>query len=163
MESFLYPGFHHLAAIQREGLAIWNAATDTQYLSHPFFYLNTANAPAIIYINGLVGHRGKVGCRFHCGLKGRRKPRAKQHYPALLKPDNYYTVSGCDHPDIDIFQHSQEFDREVQAVEYRRNLRFVLQFTPGQFDTKQEYPNPAFVMGSMKHRFSEYHTCSGVI
>ena len=136
MESFLYPGSHHLAAIQREGLAIWNAATDTRYLPHPFFYLTTADAPAIIYINGLVGHRGKVGCRFHCRLKGRREPRAKQHYPALLKPNNY-TVSGCDHPDIDIFQHSQGFDCDVQAIEYRRNLRFVLQSTAGQYKNRR--------------------------
>ena len=78
MESYLYPSFHHLAALQREGLLIWNATTDIHYLSHPFLYLKTADAPAIIYMNGLVGHRSKIGCRHHCNIKGRL--RGKRYY-----------------------------------------------------------------------------------
>ena len=28
LESFLFPGFHHIAAVQREGLRIWDASED---------------------------------------------------------------------------------------------------------------------------------------
>jgi len=54
-------------------------------------------------LNGWVGHHGKYGCRYICGLPGRFKPGTKgtHYYPALLKPHNYVAL-GCDHPDIDI-------------------------------------------------------------
>ncbi|KAF8521819.1 hypothetical protein JB92DRAFT_3141125 [Gautieria morchelliformis] len=33
MDSFMFPSLHHIAGIQKEGLAIWNAAANTSYLS----------------------------------------------------------------------------------------------------------------------------------
>ena len=136
MESYLYPGFHHLAALQCEGLPIWNATTDIHYLSHPFLYLKTADAPAIIYMNGLVGHRGKIGCRHHCDIKGRL--RGKHYYPALLKPSGNYRVRGCDHPDIDIFHHAAQLDPDKQERTYRTNLRYVEQSaTHRQFENRR--------------------------
>ncbi|KAI0767544.1 hypothetical protein C8Q74DRAFT_1174409, partial [Fomes fomentarius] len=43
-ESFLYPGFQHIAALQREGLAIWDAARDVTFLSRPFVFLAGTDA-----------------------------------------------------------------------------------------------------------------------
>jgi len=35
-DSFTFPGLHHLAALQREGLCIWDCITNTVNISHPF-------------------------------------------------------------------------------------------------------------------------------
>ncbi|KIK76480.1 hypothetical protein PAXRUDRAFT_18180 [Paxillus rubicundulus Ve08.2h10] len=32
IDSFLFPGFHHVAALQHEGLPIWDALQDTRYI-----------------------------------------------------------------------------------------------------------------------------------
>ena len=82
LELYLFPGLHHLSAIQSEGLPIWDASYRMLYISHPFPMLATADGPAMAYINGLVGHQGKVGCRLHCPLKGHHKPGASTYYPA---------------------------------------------------------------------------------
>jgi hypothetical protein len=97
VESLLFPGFHHLAALQREGLQIWDG--DKVFKSHPFLALGTADGPGMAYLNGLVGHHGKHGCRLYCSVTGRHKPGGSHYFPALLKPDNY-AVQGCDHEDI---------------------------------------------------------------
>lgn len=57
VESLLFPGLHHLAALQREGLRIWDG--DKVFTSHPFLALATADGPGMAYLNGLVGHHGK--------------------------------------------------------------------------------------------------------
>jgi hypothetical protein len=100
VDSYLFPGLHHLAAIQKEGLQIWDAARNQRLSSNPFLALATADGMGMVYLNGLVGHHGKNGCRLYCGLTGRHKPGASYYFPALLKPLNY-NVSGCDHGDID--------------------------------------------------------------
>jgi hypothetical protein len=99
VDSFLFSGLHHLSAIQREGLRIWDALQNTIFLSRPFFALGTADGPGMMYLNGLVGYHGKHGCRLYCSITGRHKPGGSHYYPALLKPNNY-AVDGCDHPDI---------------------------------------------------------------
>ncbi|KIJ53714.1 hypothetical protein M422DRAFT_154434 [Sphaerobolus stellatus SS14] len=123
MESFLFPGFHHISALQKEGLCIWDGLTNSSYLSRIFFYLGTADGPGSVYFSGLVGHQGALSCRLFCGMKGRRKPGSSHYYPALLRPHNYQ-VSGCDHPDID--------PRSLQAASqeiYDEKLIYVLQST----------------------------------
>ena len=97
LESFLFPGLHHLSAIQNEGLMIWDAFSDMKYISHPFLALATADGPAMAYINGLVGHQGKIGCRLYCPFPGRCK--GSHYYPVCLKPldDN---TSDNNHDDL---------------------------------------------------------------
>ena len=99
-DSFLFPGFHHLAALQKEGLPIWNAISNRLFLSHLFLHLAGADGPGSVHFTGLVGHQGAYPCRLYCGIKGRHKEGAPQYYPALLKPDGYEVV-GCNHGDID--------------------------------------------------------------
>jgi hypothetical protein len=115
-DSFLYPGLHHLAALQINGLPVWDAQKDKVFLSRPFLVFATADGPGMTYLNGLVGHHGAFGCRFYCPLKGRHKPDIGHYFPALLKP-NDYNVIGSDHDDVDVRNLppacSEEYDRNL--------------------------------------------------
>ncbi|KAI0364294.1 hypothetical protein BV20DRAFT_908711, partial [Pilatotrama ljubarskyi] len=66
LESFLFPGLYHIAALQREGLKIWDAAEERLFTSFPIIIFATADSPAMAYLNGLVGHHGAQGCRLYC-------------------------------------------------------------------------------------------------
>ena len=91
IDSFLFPGIHHLAALQAEGLPIWNAWTDSQYISNLYLLFTTADGLGLVYWNGMVGHSGKNSCRMYCGVLSRQKTKGKHYYPALLKPRNRCT------------------------------------------------------------------------
>ncbi|KIO06840.1 hypothetical protein M404DRAFT_138489, partial [Pisolithus tinctorius Marx 270] len=102
LDSFLFPGLHHLSALQAEGLPIWNARMDSRYVSDLYLLFTTADGPGLVYWNGMVGHSGKNGCRMYCGVISRRKTQGKHYYPALLRPRDR-CVRGSDHLDIDVF------------------------------------------------------------
>jgi hypothetical protein len=119
-DSFIFPGLHHLAALQREGLCVWNCITNQVNICHPFLSLATADGPGMTYLNGLVGHHGKNGCRLFCSLPGRHKRGKPHYYPALLKPTNY-SVKGCDHPDVDINKLPS-----MSCQVYEQKLEFVV-------------------------------------
>ena len=92
VESFFYPGFQHIEAINQlpaGGLPIWDARCDTTYVSRLFIALATADSPGMVYLNGLVGHSGKIGCRLWCGMVGHHKHGAPHYYPVMFKPTNY--------------------------------------------------------------------------
>ncbi|KZV99848.1 hypothetical protein EXIGLDRAFT_605347 [Exidia glandulosa HHB12029] len=101
-ESFIFPGLHHIAAVNKlpnGGLPVWHA--DMGRLRHHrlYFLLATADGPAMTNWNGLVGHSGRLGCRFHCKMPGRHKGgQGGHHYPCMLKPT--HAQKGSDHPDI---------------------------------------------------------------
>ena len=97
VDSFTFPGLHHLSALMKEGLMIWDSAQDIVFRSYPFLFLGTADGPGATYLNGLTGHSGAFGCRIYCPVKGRRK--GSHYYPALLKPDNY-DIEGSNHADV---------------------------------------------------------------
>jgi hypothetical protein len=80
MDSFLFPGLHHLCALQREGLYIWDASTNRLFISKLFLGLSTADGPGMAYLNGLVGHHGKYGCRLYCPVPGCHKPNGSHYY-----------------------------------------------------------------------------------
>jgi hypothetical protein len=123
LDSFLYPGLHHLSALMQEGLRIWDAARSALFTSHPFLALGTADRPGLAYLNGLVGHQGKRGCCLYCGLQGRRKKSQKTYYAAHARPsDPRYDVSGCTHPDVDL----RGVSKITSAKEYWKNLIFLL-------------------------------------
>jgi len=119
-DSFLYPGFHHLSALQKEGLWIWDALNDQVFESHPFLALGTADSPGSVHFTGLVGHHGAYLCRLYCGIKGCHKPGVPHYYPALLKPDNY-TVTECNHPDVSVHDIQQG-----SPTIYKANLNYLL-------------------------------------
>ncbi|KZT69500.1 hypothetical protein DAEQUDRAFT_756881 [Daedalea quercina L-15889] len=99
MESFLFTGLHHLSALMKEGLRVWDASTRQVVTSRPFLAVVAADGPGMTSINGLVGHQGAFGCRVYCGLPCRHKAGNSTYYPALGKPFDY-DVLNCDHPDI---------------------------------------------------------------
>lgn len=119
LESFIFPGLHHLAALQNEGLKIWDAAQDIVFTSLPMLAFATASAVAMVTLSSWVGHHGKYGCCLLCGLSGQHKPGAPHYYPALLKPDNC-NLEASNHPDYDIFnlpsQSWQEYEEKLIHV-----------------------------------------------
>lgn len=118
--SLLFPGFHHLAALQKEGLHVWDAEQKKIITSYPFLHLGAANGPGSVHFTSLVGHHGAYPCRLYCNVKGRHKPGGPHYYPALLKPDDY-DVPGCNHDDID--------SRNIydgSPLEYQQNLDYLL-------------------------------------
>jgi len=109
IDSFLFPGFHHVAAIQREGLPVWDASINTRYMANIFLAVATSDGPGLAYLNGLVGHHGKNGCRLYCGMPGRHKQGGAIYYPAMAKPEGP-PVHGSSHDDVNPgdFSSSQE-------------------------------------------------------
>jgi len=120
-DSYLFPGFHHLAAIQKEGLNVWDGKDSREFISRPFLHLGGADGPGSVHFTGLVGHHGAFPCRLYCDLKGRHVPGAGHYYPALHKPLNY-TVAGSDHPDVD-----PDSITGGSPGEYHRNLLYLLE------------------------------------
>lgn len=120
-DSFLFPGFHHLAGLQKEGLTVWDGKDSRQFVSRPFLHLGGADGPGSVHFTGLVGHHGAFPCRLYCDLKGRNVPGAGHYYPALRKPIDY-TVEGSDHPDVD-----PDNITGCSPAEYHRNLLYLLQ------------------------------------
>ncbi|KDQ51981.1 hypothetical protein JAAARDRAFT_73289 [Jaapia argillacea MUCL 33604] len=122
VDSFLFLGLHHIEAINRlpgGGLPIWDAFQRICTSSHLYIILATADGPRMTYLNGLVGHSGKVGCRLWCGLVGRHKAGQPKYYPVLFKPDDY-AVAGCNHEDVPPHQ-----VRSIDCTKYLLSLAEV--------------------------------------
>jgi hypothetical protein len=60
--SFTFPGLQHLAALQNEGLQIWDGLHNRLFTSTPFLGFVTGDQIAIAPLQGWVGHKGKHGC-----------------------------------------------------------------------------------------------------
>ena len=101
LDSFLFPALHHVAALQNDGLAIWDAKQGSNFTSHPFLFLGCADAVGMAPISGLVGHHGKNGCRIYCSMPGRYKKGKPHYYPASLKPSDG-PPGHPSHPDIPV-------------------------------------------------------------
>jgi hypothetical protein len=63
VDSYLFLGLHHLAALQWEGLKIWDAHKDCVFTSCLYLALATVDGPGMMYLNGLIGNQGAYGCR----------------------------------------------------------------------------------------------------
>jgi hypothetical protein len=124
-DSFFYTGLYHVAAIQQEGLKIWDARKNTVFKSYIFVALATADGPGMACLNGCVGHSGKFGCRLYCPLSGRHKTGGTHYYPARQKPTGF-TVEGCDHPDVDLQTLLENFNSQECIERYRANLKYVM-------------------------------------
>ncbi|GJE92186.1 hypothetical protein PsYK624_083390 [Phanerochaete sordida] len=127
VDSFLFPGLHHLSALMREGLSIWDASTNTTYLSNPFLAFVTADGPGMTYLNGEVGHQGACGCRLYCTQRGRLKVNGTTYYPASKKPFDYETP-GSNFPDVNLRARPRpdEHPQEAASKRYWCNLKYVL-------------------------------------
>ncbi|KAG2073940.1 hypothetical protein BDR04DRAFT_1127042 [Suillus decipiens] len=84
LDSFIFPGLHHLCAIQAEGLPIWDGTLNRLFISNPFLFIATADGPGMAFLTGLVSHHGKMGCRLYCGLPGQHKLVGNYDHPYIL-------------------------------------------------------------------------------
>ena len=159
VDSYVFPGLHHLCALMKDGLKIWDINRDEIFISHPFLFLGAADGPGMTYLNGLTGHSGAQGCRLFCPVRGRRKDRANHYYPALLKPDNY-DIAGCNHPDINPWNLGIG-----NKSEYLESLQFLL-----SSQTQAQYQNvrretgvskPSIFSGLPANRTLGVPNCSG--
>lgn len=100
IESFMFLGLYHLAALQNDGFRVWNALKKESVIDRPWLHLGGGDGPGAGQVSGLVPHHGSRGCRMHCNVIGRHKPNCPTYYPVLLKP-NSYDVEGCNHEDFD--------------------------------------------------------------
>lgn len=125
-ESFIFPGLHHVAAVNKlpgGGLPVWQAHSQSLVHQRLFIALAGADGPAMASWNGLVGHSGRLGCRYLCMMKGRRKPKSGgggHNYPCMLLPTGNYAEAGCDHPDYVVTElpsaYSEHFEDNLQSV-----------------------------------------------
>ncbi|KZV74580.1 hypothetical protein PENSPDRAFT_572757 [Peniophora sp. CONT] len=131
LDTFNYTAFHHLSAIQKEGLHVWDASTGDIIEDHPFLAGIGADTLGMAAVDGMVGHTGRVGCRFQCGMIGRHKRGSPIYYPVALKPNNY-VMAGCDHDDIDISALVRAKPNDLEKT-YYQDLPAVVQAsrTPG--------------------------------
>lgn len=119
IDSFMVVALHHLSALQKEGLQIWDASRNDTFRSNLYLLFTTADGPGLVHWDGLVGHCGKNGCRLYCGIQGRHKDSRSHYYPALLRPDNARNDSNF--PDISSFEIPH-----AGSQEYTRNLFHVM-------------------------------------
>ena len=120
LDSFIWRGLHHVSALMREGLQIWNAFTRTREISRFFVPAELADGPAMALLTGTVGHQGALGCRCYCGLVGRHKPGLGCYYPVLTKPVGP-NVSPTEHRDIKL----SEIPLPSSTV-YQNNLSLLI-------------------------------------
>ena len=124
IDSFLFPSLYHLAAIQREGLRIFDASTSTEIRrSIPMIVIASADSPGAASMSGFVGHSGKQGCRVYCAITGRRRDGDPHYFPVMSKPHSY-AIPGCSHGDV-TFKDLQRFRQDISAS-YESNLRLLL-------------------------------------
>ena len=119
IDSFLFPSLYHVAALQREGLRIYDAAMDS-YISHskPLVIFATADSLGGAAMSEMVGHSRKFGCRLYCNMPSRHRTGDGHYYPAMHTPHNY-TVSGCNHPDVldnDLALHRSLLDQKYRQI-----------------------------------------------
>jgi hypothetical protein len=148
-DSFLYPGFYHIAALQREGLKIWDASTNQFFIAEPYYLLSCSDAPGSVYLSGLVGYHGFFGCRLFCGFQGRNKPGTPHYYPVLLKPTDYPKETLPDqHPESIGFSSDEN---------YMRRLIYVLQSTSEHNYTLVRRKNSGISWPSLLHGLLPTH------
>ena len=70
LDSFLLPGLAHVAALQKEGLPVWDAYNHIRVVCFIYLFLVLADAVAMASVSGAVGHHGRKGCRLLCGFAG---------------------------------------------------------------------------------------------
>jgi len=125
-DSYICVGLSHLAAIQKEGLQIWDASRREIFVCRPFLAAVGADAVGLAPIAGTIGHNGKSGCRVHCPFVGRHKDKGTHYYSAQLKPTNF-SVKGCDHGDVDLNALLSAHTTKASKAKYDKDLAFLIQ------------------------------------
>jgi len=117
-------GLHHLFALQKEGLKIWDAAHNETFHSNVYLLFTTGNGPGLVHWDGLIGCCRKNGCQLYCGIREQQKESHSHYYPTLLHL--HTTHENSSHADISFFQIPH-----AGSLEYSQNL-FHLMLGPSQ-------------------------------
>ncbi len=135
LDSFLFPGLYHIAALQNEpgNLKVYDADRNEECLTCPVIILATADTPGMTQISGSTGHTAAKGCQKACGLPGRHPAGKPTYYPTLQLPDNYIVV-GSNHPDIDLGSWSADCSQN----QYNGSIMALMRAHPGGDYEKQQ-------------------------
>ena len=142
IDSFLFPSLYHIAALQREGLTVFDTSLGRLVNSRPLVIFGTADSPGSAFMSGMVGHSGRAGCRLYCDMPSRRRTGDGHYYPAMKRPDNY-DVDGCCHPDIS--DDDLENFQTGLPRKYKQNLGLLL-----AAKTQSEYKSLRLALGLCK-------------
>jgi hypothetical protein len=124
IDSYLFPSLAHVAALQREGLKIYDASVNSYITqSSPVVLYATADSLGSAFMSGMVGHSGKFGCRLYCEMPSRNRKGDRHYYPAMQLPRNY-TLAGSCHPDVN--EANLVRYRSRLARKYKQNMEFLL-------------------------------------
>ena len=119
IDSFLFPSLYHMAALQREGLRIYNAYLDVVVpRAIPVILFGMADSLGSAAMSGMVGHSGRYGCRLYCDMPGRRRDKDTHYYPVMSRPHSY-SVTQCCHPDVSV--HNLAVYRKHLPWKYKQN------------------------------------------
>ncbi|KAG2758145.1 hypothetical protein P692DRAFT_20867035 [Suillus brevipes Sb2] len=66
LDSFLFVRMHHLTALQKNGIKMWDASRDAVFTSDLHLLFRPADGLGPVYWDGMVGHGGKNGCCVYC-------------------------------------------------------------------------------------------------
>lgn len=125
LNSFVYMEIHHVAALMKEGLIVWDTKKDETIVKNLYIALLTTDGPGMVELNGSVGHKEVQGCRLHCDQPGRLKPGSTHYYSACQLPADY-TIDGSDHADVQL-RDLPDPDAPSSSQRYETNLRELLQ------------------------------------
>jgi hypothetical protein len=123
IDSFMFPSLYHIAALQREGLTVYDTSLGSLIQSRPLVVFGTADSPGSAFMSGMVGHSSHIGCRLYCDMPSRRRMGDSHYYPTMNRPHNY-SVSGCCH--MDISDEDLEKYQEGLPSKYKQNLDCLL-------------------------------------
>ena len=124
LDLFLYPSLCHIAALQCEGLRIYDLSINALIpCSIPCVLFRTADSLGSVAMSGMVGHIGKYGCHLYCNMHGHCQDGDSHYYPAMALPRNY-DGQGCLHPDITVDDLCNQQANLPQK--YVQNLQYLL-------------------------------------
>ncbi|OBZ72992.1 hypothetical protein A0H81_07205 [Grifola frondosa] len=117
LDSFLFPGLYHIAALQNEGgVWLWDALIKSKYQSRPFLALATADS--------CYGYDQKV-----------EKGEWQSLLSACLKPLDQ-DVPGSNHDDINIYNVQPESLKET-SERYELNLKYLCESTERNYKSRR--------------------------
>ena len=123
IDSFMFPSLYHIAALQCEGLSIYDTSLGNLVQSCPLVVFGTADSPGNAFMSGTVSHSGHVGCCLYCEMLSRHCTNNGHYYLVMNCPLDY-AVDGCCHPDISD-DNLRKFQEDLPG-KYKENLQCLL-------------------------------------
>lgn len=154
-DSFLFPGLHHLSALQHEnngrGVRVWDAAKEEVVYQQVIFLLLLTDALGLVEVDRHVSHHGAHGCRLGCEMKGCHKANSGHYYAAHAQP-LHCTIPDNAHEDTNIeileTQSSALYEEKISRL---RASSGPMEYTQNRKDTGLSKPS---ILSGLDPRFS---------